>query len=107
MYVEIYKDKIETEKRVTHQGKAIVIKFTHFPNYVRRSHFHGLPVVVGRTDADVVIGKTPFHAEARCWALEPFDIGRGEYVATGRLMKKIGLPTGLADQLQEVKHAES
>ena len=100
MYAEIYKDKIANDKRVTHQGEEIVITLLHFPNYVRRSHFHGLPVVVGRTEADVVRGGVSTHAEARCWALEAFDMSRGEYVSAGRVLKKLGFPTDLVDRMQ-------
>lgn len=101
MYKEIYKEKILRKGKLEHIGKVYDIFYTHYPNYVRRSKYTGLPSVVGKTEATIKgnTGKT-YKAEATCWLMEPFTFERGEHVVTGRLLKQIGLPTILASEVK-------
>lgn len=101
MYKENYEEKIERNGKLEHMGKLYDLKYIHFPNYVQRSKYTGLPISVGKTVAKIKGNKgNTYKAEAKCWVMEPFTLERGEYVVTGRLLKKIGLPTNLAENVK-------
>lgn len=104
MYKEKYEEKIERKGTLEHMEKVYDIEYTHFPNYVQRSRYTGLPTSVGKTVAEIKekSGKT-YKAEAKCWVMEPFTFERGEYVVTGRLLKQIGLPTSIAENVKMEK----
>ena len=99
MYKEEYENEIDNEKQLIYEGKTYTIQYAHFPNYVRRSEFNGRPIIVGRTWAYCEVDGVKFEVLADCWVKDAFTPEKGEYVTTGRLLKKMGLPTILADQL--------
>jgi len=96
-YEEKLKDKEET--RTVKAGKAKVeIAYKHQPNVVGpRSKYTGLPIWVGKTEANA----NGITVVAFCWLNEPYTYDRGRIVTTGRLMKELGLPTSLAEQVKD------
>ena len=102
MYESNLKD-LKEERSLSVEDKKIAIKYKHYPNIVGpRSEYHGVPIWVGKTEAEAFIeGKTVATAEARCWLYEPFSYSQARVVVTGRLLKKIHLPTKLAEQVKE------
>ncbi len=97
LYVEVLEDVQET-RTIDAGVKKIEIKFSHYPNVVgTRSKFTGLPIWVGKTVANAP-GAT---GESLCWVNEPYSYAWGRVVATGRVLKKLGLPTDLAEQARE------
>ena len=98
MYIEQLGDVRETRTIDAGNGKKIEIEFSHFPNVVgTRSKFTGLPIWIGKTVANAP-GATE---ESLCWVNEPYSYAWGRVVATGRVLKKLGLPTSLAEQARE------
>lgn len=93
------------EKRVLKVGdkKEIEVKYEHRPNVVGpRSKSNGLPIWVGETTATGNLdGGTEITAQAKCWLKEPYDYSQARVVATGRLLKQLGLPTSLAEQVKD------
>jgi len=100
MYESILPERVERKGKLVVNKKTYEISYTHYPNYVRRSKFDGLPRSVGKTFAKIVTDGTAYEAEAECWVMEPFTFERGELVVTGRLLKSMGLPTVLAEKVK-------
>lgn len=102
MYESNLKD-LKEERSISTKDKKIDIKYKHYPNIVGpRSEYHGVPIWVGKTDAEAFIdGKQVATAEARCWMYEPFNYAQARVVVTGRILKKLNLPTLLAEQVKE------
>jgi len=86
----------ETRVIKTQKGKEIEIKFVHNPNVGRRSIITGMPIWSGQTTAEA----NGIKVDAKCWAKEPFTYARARVVTTGRILKKMGLPTILAEQVK-------
>lgn len=81
--------------------KTVVIEFHHRPNEVGpRSKYTGLPIWVGRTKAEASNGNKFAEAEAFCWTFEPYDYSQARVVVAGRILKKMKLPTSLAEQVK-------
>jgi len=101
IYDAILQDK--DEKRVIEtSGHKMVIEYHHRPNHVGpRSTYTGLPIWVGYTKAEASDGKSFAEDEAKCWTDEPFNYSQARIVVTGRLLKKLNLPTSLAEQIKE------
>lgn len=102
---EKYEAKLEAkeEKRTIFVGeKELSLKFYHNPNVVGpRSEHTGLPIWVGETVAKGNLdGGTEVETVAYCWTNEPYTYSRGRVVSTGRLLKQLGLPTLLTDQVK-------
>jgi len=97
-----YKEKLEysTEEVRTilvEEGQRMEIRYVFEPNIVGpRSKYTGLPIWIGRTIA--TSGKQG--VEIYCAREEPFDVDQAIYIATGKLLKKMNLPTQLADQVK-------
>lgn len=88
---------LQEERKVHTSDKDIVIKYDHRPNEVKRSIYSGLPVWIGKTTAEAFVnGKSIATAEAKCWENEAFSYSQARVVVTGRLLKKLKLPTDLA-----------
>jgi len=97
-YKEDLEDVQETCIIDAGNGKKIEIDFSHFPNVAgKRSKFTGLPIWVGKTKARAL----GVEAVALCWVKEPYSYERGRYVTAGRILKKLGLPTSLAEQVRK------
>lgn len=96
-YEEVLRDVRET-RTIDAGVKKIEIEFSHYPNMVgKRSKFTGLPIWVGKTVANAP-GATE---EALCWVNEPYAYAWGRVVSAGRVLKKLGLSTKLAEQARE------
>lgn len=103
---KIYEQNLKSKKeeRTIDDGKhKFVVEYNHYPNAVGpRSKYTGLPIWVGKT-----IARGPYADDqakevvAKCWTDEPFDYDQARFIATGRLLKALGLPTSLADQVKE------
>lgn len=97
-------EKKEEEAVIEHNGKIVHVKYLHEPNVVGpRSEYTGLPIWVGLTTASTnVDGGTQIDVLAKCWMNEPFQYSQARVVSTGRLLKKLGLPTNLAEKVKEL-----
>jgi len=104
-YEEVLKDLKEKRTVKTEDGKKVEVQYEHKPNDVKRSFETGLPIWVGKTIAKGSIdGGTEIEVEAKCWVNESFTFSQGRVVSTGRLLKQLGLPTSLAEQVKaEIK----
>jgi hypothetical protein len=102
VYKENIKDATETRTVKTEKGD-VKITYEHTPNVVgKRSKYTGLPIWIGTTKASGSLnGGTQVETEAKCWLKEPFTYQRGRVVTTGRLLKELGLPTSLAEQVKD------
>ena len=102
-YEEELKDKKEKRTVKTKDGKEVEIEYEHSPNVVgRRSKYTGLPIWVGETSAKGNYdGGTEVVTVAKCWLNEPFTYNRGRIVSTGRILKQLGLPTELTEQVKD------
>lgn len=104
---KVYEENLEdetTEQRTLKTEKGeLTITYTHTPNVVgKRSKYTGLPIWVGTTHAvGSINGGTSIETESKCWLNEPFTYSRGRVVSTGRLLKQLGLPTSLAEQVKD------
>lgn len=78
--------------KIKYNGKEIEVRFKHEPDYVRRSEYTGLAVIVGRTTASIQANGTNHSVTAECWIKDRFTEYMGEYVSVGRLQKKLGIP---------------
>ena len=78
--------------KIKYQGKKYEVEFVHEPDYVRRSQYTGLPVIVGRTTASIQANGTTHSVVAECWVKDKFTEYMGEYVSVGRLQKQLGIP---------------
>lgn len=87
----------ETRVVKTQEGREIEVKFVHDPNVGRRSIYNGMPIWTGQTTAEA----NGIKVDAKCWAKEPFTYSRARVVTAGRLLKKMGLPTDLAEQVKD------
>jgi hypothetical protein len=102
---EIYeanlKDLQESRKINTFMGE-LTIDYTHEPNVVgERNTYTGLLIWVGKTTAKTTVNGKVYETVAKCWVNEPFTYSRARIVATGRLLKKVMLPTSIADQVKD------
>lgn len=89
---------LQEERKIHTTENEIIIRYEHQPNSVGpRSEYTGLPVWVGRTLAEAFVnGKSVARVEAKCWMYEPFNYSQARIVSTGRILKKLKLPTDLA-----------
>lgn len=105
MKEEKYKleDKKEARTVTLDDGRELAVAYLHRPNVVGdRSAYTGLPIWVGETVAKASLdGETEIETTAYCWLREPYTYSRGRVVSTGRLLKKLHLPTLLAEQVEE------
>jgi hypothetical protein len=100
MYETTYKDKIVRKGSLKLGDTVYQLEYTHYPNFVKRSPYTGLPRVVGKTHVKMVGDGTSYEQEAECWVMEPFTFERGEFVSTGRVLKSMGLPTSFAKEVK-------
>ena len=102
-YDEVLKDLEEKRTVKTEDGKEVEVEYEHKPNVIgRRSVYTGLPIWVGETTAKGNLdGGTEVVTVAKCWLREPYTYSRGRIVSTGRILKQLGLPTSLAEQVEE------
>jgi hypothetical protein len=98
IYKENLKDKKEEKVVKAEDNKEIVVQYKHYPNVVgKRSVYTGLPIWVGKTEAEA----NGIKAEAKCWVGEPYSYDQARVVVTGRILKQMGLPTKLAEQVRD------
>jgi len=102
-YIAVLEDREEERVLKTEDGKEVEIKYEHYPSVVGpRSVYTGLPIWVGKTEANGCLdGGTSIDVEARCWTHEPYSYSQARVVSTGRLLKQLGLPTKLAEQVKD------
>lgn len=101
MYEANLKDLKEARKIKTFMGE-LTIEYSHEPNVVgERNNYNGLLIWVGKTTAKTTVNGKVYESVTKCWVNEPFTYSRARIVATGRLLKKIMLPTEIAEQVRE------
>lgn len=101
-YKAVLEDLKEKRTVKTEDGKEVEIQYEHYPNVVGPRSIHtGLPIWVGKTEAKGCLdGGTSIETEARCWTHEPYAYSQARVVSTGRLLKLLGLPTSLTEQVK-------
>ena len=102
-YESVLEDTDEKRTIKTQDGKELVIEYHHRPNVVGKRSIHtGLPIWIGHTKAEANGKELKFaEAEAKCWTNEVYDYNQARVVVTGRILKKLNLPTELAEQARE------
>lgn len=102
-YEAVLEDREEKRTIKTDDGKEVEVKYKHYPSVVGPRSIHtGLPIWVGKTEANGCLdGGTQIDVEARCWTHEPYSYSQARVVSTGRLLKQLGLPTNLAEQVKD------